>query len=80
MVMFNSLTWEDSTGWVGLFLGALAPYAALAALLEGVSKKTVLPMGRRQRGRLAVEGRLTEQVVDLTHEPAVREQLSLRAT
>jgi hypothetical protein len=29
----------DVTGWVGLFLAALALYAALAALLQGVSKK-----------------------------------------
>jgi hypothetical protein len=32
-------------------------------------------MGRLRRGRLAVEGSFTEQVVDLTHEPGVREQL-----
>jgi hypothetical protein len=68
-------TWEAITGWVGVVLGALALYAALASLMEGVSKKTVLPMGRRRRGRLAVEGGFTEQVVDLTHEPGVREQL-----
>jgi uncharacterized protein len=71
----SSDTWERVTGWIGLVLGALALYAALAALLENVSKKTVLPMGRRQRAREAVEGGLTDQVIDLTHEPGVRNQL-----
>jgi len=71
----GSTTWKDITGWVGVVLGVLALYAALASLLEGVSKKTVLPMGRRRRGRLAVEGGFTDQVVDLTHEPGVRNQL-----
>jgi uncharacterized protein len=68
-------TWENVTGWVGVVLGAIALYAAFAALLEGVQGRTVLPMGRRQRGRKAVEGGLTEQVVDVTHEPGVRVQL-----
>jgi uncharacterized protein len=67
--------WELTTGWIGVALGVLALYAALAALLEGVAKRTVLPMGRRGRGREAVEGGLTEQIVDLTHEPGVRSQL-----
>jgi succinate-acetate transporter protein len=71
----SSVRWERITGWIGVALGGLALYAALAALLENVSKKTVLPMGRRQRGRLAVEGGFTDQVVDLTHEPGVRNQL-----
>jgi succinate-acetate transporter protein len=71
----GSAQWERATGWIGLVLGVVALYAALAALLEGVSKKTILPMGRRQRGRAAVEGGFTEQVVDLTHEPGVRNQL-----
>jgi succinate-acetate transporter protein len=68
----GSTTWEDITGWVGVALGAVALYAAFAALLEGVQGRSVLPMGRRQKGRKAVEGGLTEQVVDVTHEPGVR--------
>jgi succinate-acetate transporter protein len=70
-----STTWATITGWIGIALGAVALYAALAALLENVSKKTVLPMGRRHRARQAVEGGLTDQMVDLTHEPGVRNQL-----
>ena len=68
-------SWADTTGWIGIVLGAAALYAALASLLENVSKKTVLPMGRRHRARQAVEGGLTEQLVDLTHEPGIRNQL-----
>lgn len=71
----SSTTWERITGWIGIVLGVLAVYAAMAALLESVMGRTVLPMGRRSKGRLAMEGGLTEQLVDLTHEPGVREQL-----
>jgi uncharacterized protein len=71
----GSPTWERVTGWIGVALAVLATYAAFAALLEGVQKRTVLPMGRRQEGRRAVEGGLTEQLIDLGHEPGVRTQL-----
>jgi uncharacterized protein len=71
----GSETWADVTGWIGILLGISALFAALASLLENVSKKTVLPMGRRHRAREAVEGGLTEQMIDLTHEPGVRNQL-----
>jgi succinate-acetate transporter protein len=67
--------WAAVTGWIGVALGVLALYAALALLLEGVAKRTVLPMGRRGRGRAAAEGGLTAQLIDLTHEPGVRQQL-----
>jgi uncharacterized protein len=70
-----SHTWETITGWVGVLLGAIAIYAAYAALIEGIKGRTVLPMGRRSRGRQAIEGGLAEQVVDVTHEPGVRVQL-----
>jgi uncharacterized protein len=70
-----STVWERITGWVGIVLGVFAVYAALAALLENVQGRTVLPLGRRQKGRMAVEGGLAEQVVDVTHEPGVRAQL-----
>ncbi len=60
---------------IALALGALALLAALGALLEGVRGETVLPMGRRSRGRQAAEGGLAEQLVTLPHEPGVRVQL-----
>jgi len=71
----SATTWNRITGWVGIVLGVLAVYAALAALLESVHKRTVLPLGRRSKGRQAVEGGLTEQLLDVTHEPGVRSQL-----
>jgi uncharacterized protein len=71
----STTTWERVTGWIGIVLGVLAIYAALAALLESVQKRTVLPMGRRSRGRQATEGGFFEQLIDLTHEPGVRSQL-----
>jgi uncharacterized protein len=55
--------WEDAAAYVGLVLGVLAVYAALAMLLEDVRRATVLPLGRRGRA----------QGVD--REAGVREQL-----
>lgn len=71
----STVAWERATGWVGVVLGILAVYAALATLLESAQGRTILPMGRRNKGRLAMEGGLTEQLMDLTHEPGVRSQL-----
>lgn len=71
----GSADWQRVTGWVGIVLGVLAVYAALAALLENVEAKTVLPMGRRRNGRTAVEGGCAEQIIDVSHEPGVRAQL-----
>jgi len=44
-------------------------------LLEGVAKRPVLAMGRQGMGRIAAEGGLGAQIIDLTHEPGVRQQL-----
>ena len=71
----GSADWQRVTGWVGIVLGVLAVYAALAALLENVEGKTVLPMGRRRKGRTAAEGGFAEQIIDVSHEPGVRAQL-----
>lgn len=71
----SSAGWARVTGWIGIVLGILAVYAALAALLETAQGRTILPMGRRNKGRQAMEGGLTEQLLDLTHEPGVRSQL-----
>jgi uncharacterized protein len=70
-----SPAWRQITGWVGVALGALAIYAAFAALLEAMQGKTILPLGRRQKGRQAEVGGLTEQLIDITHKPGVRVQL-----
>jgi succinate-acetate transporter protein len=71
----GSTAWEQITGWTGMVLGILALYAALAALVENARGRTVLPLGRRQNGKMAAEGGFAEQVVDVTHEPGVRAQL-----
>lgn len=67
--------WETAAGIVGLILAALALYAAYASGLEDSMKKTVLPMGRRSRGKQAVEGSLLEQLQNVRKEPGVRQQL-----
>jgi len=43
----GSAGWEATAGWVGLLLGAVAVYAALALALESTQGRTVLPLGRR---------------------------------
>jgi succinate-acetate transporter protein len=67
--------WQDLTGIVGLFLGALALYAALAMTLEDARRQTVLPLGRRGAGRDSVGGNLGAQLAQIEREAGVREQL-----
>jgi uncharacterized protein len=67
--------WENAAGIVGLVLFALAVYGALAAELEDAQGKTVLPLGRRMKGRLALDGSLDEQMKQAPNEPGVRQQL-----
>jgi len=43
-----SAAWKATAGWVGLLLGLVAFFAALALALEGAQGRTVLPLGRRQ--------------------------------
>jgi len=44
----SSAAWKATAGWVGLLLGLVAFYAALALALEGAQGRTVLPLGRRE--------------------------------
>jgi succinate-acetate transporter protein len=67
--------WKVGSGVVGLLLFALAMYAAWASELEDALGRTVLPLGRRGKGRVAVQGSLLEQVGNVVHEPGVRQQL-----
>ena len=71
----GSGTWKHVAGVVGLILAALAVYAAYAAEYEDVLKRPVLPLGRRGKGREAVEGTYAQQVAALAHDPGVRQQL-----
>jgi len=70
-----SKTWETAAGVVGVVLAAIALYAAYASGLEDSLKKTVLPIGRRSRGKQAVEGTLFDQLQTIRKEPGVRQQL-----
>lgn len=67
--------WEQAAGVLGLLLFALALYAAWGAGLEDALGRTVLPLGRRGKGKAAVHGSLLEQVKDVSTRPGVREQL-----
>jgi succinate-acetate transporter protein len=67
--------WEDLAGVVGVALALLAVYAAWAAELEDAQGRTVLPLGRRGKGREAAEGSLLEQVREIESKPGVKKQL-----
>src|SRR5438067_2223627 len=45
--------WEEAAGIVGLVLFVLAMYAAWASALEDATGQTILPFGRRGKGKIA---------------------------
>jgi uncharacterized protein len=51
----GSTGWKLAAGWVGLALGLLALYAALALELEATQGRTILPLGRRGGADIALE-------------------------
>ena len=55
-------------GFLGLAAASLAPLVAALG-------RTVLPLGRRLKGGVALRGSLLEQVGEVVHEPGVRQQL-----
>jgi uncharacterized protein len=67
--------WQRTAGVIGLLLFLLAMYAAWATNLEDAAGRTVLPLGRRGKGRAALTGSLLEQTKEVVTEPGVREQL-----
>jgi succinate-acetate transporter protein len=68
-------SWADAAGVVGLFLGALAVYAAFALELEDAARRTLLPVGRRRAGASALTADLDGQLSKVAREPGVRTQL-----
>jgi uncharacterized protein len=68
-------SWADAAGFVGLFLAALAVYAAFALELEDSARRTVLPVGRRSAGASAMTEGIENQMANLVREPGVRSQL-----
>ncbi|TDU88835.1 succinate-acetate transporter protein [Kribbella voronezhensis] len=71
----GSTGWEHVSGVLGLLLVVMALYAAFGAGLEDALGRTVLPLGRRGEGKVAVQGSLLEQVRKVTNEPGVRTKL-----
>jgi uncharacterized protein len=67
--------WKDVAGIVGLVLCALAVYTAAAMAFEDAGHRTVLPLGRRGRGRAALDGSPATQVDRIEHAAGVRDQL-----
>jgi hypothetical protein len=70
-----SAFWGDAAGIVGLFLCALAVYAASALALEDVRRETLLPLVRRGVGRESLSSDLPAQLARIEREAGVREQL-----
>jgi succinate-acetate transporter protein len=71
----GSTGWERASGVLGVALVIVALYAAFGAGLEDALGRTVLPLGRRGEGKVAVQGSLLEQVRKVTNEPGVRTKL-----
>jgi uncharacterized protein len=67
--------WKAAAGWVGLVVAVVACYAALALELEGVQRRTVLPLGRNGLARDAVTGDAALDAAELAREPGVRPRL-----
>ncbi len=71
----GSAAWKEAAGVAGLILAVLALYAALAFELEDTRRATILPTLRRPSGRLALAGRLAEEITAIHHEAGVRRVL-----
>lgn len=67
--------WQQAAGIAGLVVGVVAAYGAVAFELESAFGRTVLPVLRLGRGRLAMSGRLDDQFAAATREAGVRQQL-----
>jgi succinate-acetate transporter protein len=67
--------WKFAAGAVGVILGLLALYAALAFEMEDQARRTVLPTFRRSSGLQAMTGDLAAQVSHAHNEAGVRKQL-----
>ncbi len=66
---------EHAAGIVGLVFVGVAGYVGLASLLEDSAHRSILPLGRRQRAKAAIEEGLEAQLRELQQEAGVREQL-----
>lgn len=71
----GSVAWLTAAGWVGLVLGVVAAYAALAFEFEDVRHARVLPLGRRGAGADTMTATASTEVASVAHEAGVRKQL-----
>lgn len=71
----GSHDWRLASGAMGVALGLLALYAALAFELEDQARETILPTFRRASGLEAMSGDLGVQVNRANNEAGVRKQL-----
>ena len=62
-------------GWLGVGLSGLALLVAWAGELESARGRSPIPLGRRGKGRLALEGDYADQVDGIATEPGVRMRL-----
>ncbi|MGW3482363.1 hypothetical protein [Rhodococcus indonesiensis] len=67
--------WQSTAGWIGVLLATMSEYAALAFELEGVDKRAVLPLWRRNDAATAMNRDAAAYLTDLTRKPGVRRQL-----
>ncbi|MFS0703442.1 hypothetical protein AB6N23_02860 [Cellulomonas sp. 179-A 9B4 NHS] len=67
--------WFTVAAVVGLALAALALYGAFGFELEDVRHRTVLPLGRRGAGQVALTGSADDELSTVAHEAGVRRQL-----
>ncbi|MFC8192124.1 hypothetical protein ACFUMH_10735 [Cellulomonas sp. NPDC057328] len=68
-------TWFTAAAIVGLVLAALALYGSFGFELEDVRHRTVLPLGRRGAGQVALTGSADDELSAVAHEAGVRRQL-----
>ncbi|MFI8851131.1 GPR1/FUN34/YaaH family transporter [Streptomyces sp. 891-h] len=66
---------QTASGCLGVALAVIALYGGTAALLEEMTERSPLPLGRRGRARTAVAGTLSDQLVTVRNEAGVRRQL-----
>jgi uncharacterized protein len=66
---------EHAAAIVGFVLVGIAIYTSLAGELEDIHGVSRLPMGRRRRAALAMQGGFSDQLEGLEHEAGVRQQL-----
>jgi len=66
---------EHASAIVGFVLVSVAGYTSLATTIEDAHGQSKLPIGRRARAAMAIEGPFSKQLDGIEHEAGVRQQL-----